>query len=298
LEPGAEAAGGWRPGAGVQPTIRRARLGIDAHGRGDARRRHAVPRVLGLSTSTLYSISVTQIPLLHRKVEAVLGRAGFERASHDAKDLLTILENYPRDELLQIGEDELYQTAMGILGLQERQRLRLFIRRERFGRYFSCLVFLPRDRLNTDNRVAIQRILLDALGGVSIEYQYRLSESVLARIHLIVRIEPGDAVDHDTAAIEHRLAQAIRSWTDDLADALVEEFGEHRSVELFHRYREAFPAGYRADFPARMGAVDIRHIEAHDGLSMNETQVVFGTGAIGRAPDRRALRSRGWRYAL
>jgi glutamate dehydrogenase len=218
-------------------------------------------RFLGLSTSTLYSISVSQIPLLRRKVEAVLRRAGFERASHDAKDLLTILENYPRDELLQIGEDELYHTAMGILGLQERQRLRVFIRRERFGRYFSCLVFLPRDRLNTDNRVAIQRILLDALGGVSIEYQYRLSESVLARIHFIVRIEPGDAVDYDTAAIEHRLAQAIRSWTDDLADALVEEFGEHRGVELFHRYREAFPAGYRADFPARMGAVDIRRIE-------------------------------------
>ena len=136
---------------------------------------------------------------------------------------------------------------MGILGLQERQRLRVFIRRERFGRYFSCLVFMPRDRLNTDNRVAIQRILLNALGGVSIEYQSRLSESVLARIHFIVRIEPGDAVDYDTAAIEHR-RRAIRSWTDDLAGALVEEFGEHRGVELFHRYRDAFPAGYRADF--------------------------------------------------
>jgi glutamate dehydrogenase len=218
-------------------------------------------RFLGLSTSTLYSTSVTQIPLLRRKVAAVMDRARFEAASHDAKDLLTILENYPRDELLQIGEDELYHTAMGILGLQERQQLRVFIRRERFGRYFSCLVFLPRDRFNTDNRVAIQRILMDALGGVSIEYQSRLSESVLARIHFIVRIEPGDAVDYDAAAIERRLAQAIRSWTDELADALVEEFGEHRGVELFHRYREAFPAGYRADFPARMGAVDIRRIE-------------------------------------
>ena len=218
-------------------------------------------RFLGLWTSTLYSTSVTQVPVLRRKVGAVMQRAGFEEASHDAKDLLTILENHPRDELLQIDEDELYRTAMGILGLRERQRLRAFIRRERFGRYFSCLVFLPRDRLNTDNRVAIQRILLDALGGVSIEYQSRLSESVLARIHFIVRIEAGDAVDYDTAAIEHRLAQAIRSWTDDLADALVEEFGEHRGVELFHRYREAFPAGYRADFPARMGAVDSRRIE-------------------------------------
>jgi glutamate dehydrogenase len=218
-------------------------------------------RFLGLYTSTLYSVRVTEIPVLRRKVEAVMERAGFESASHDAKELLTVLESYPRDELLEIGEDELYRTAMGILGLQERQRLRVFIRRERFGRYFSCLVFLPRDRLNTDNRVAIQRILLEALGGVSVEYQSRLAESVLARIHVIVRIEPGDAVDVDTAAIERRLAQAIRSWTDDLADALVEEFGEHRGVELFHRYREAFPAGYRADFPARMGAVDIRRIE-------------------------------------
>jgi glutamate dehydrogenase len=218
-------------------------------------------RLLGLSTSTLYSTSVTRIPVLRRKVDAVMERAGFEEASHDGKELLTILENYPRDELLQIDEDELYHTAIGILGLQERQRLRLFIRRERFGRYFSCLVFLPRDRLNTDNRVAIQRILLDALGGVSLEYQSRLSESVLARIHFIVRIEPGDAVHYDTATIERRLAKAIRSWTDDLADALVEEFGEDRGVELFHRYREAFPAGYRADFPARMGAVDIRRIE-------------------------------------
>ena len=218
-------------------------------------------RFLGLYTSTLYSVSVTQIPVLRRKVDAVMERAGFEPASHDAKDLLTILEQYPRDELLQIDEDELYDTAMGILGLQERQRLRVFIRRERFGRYFSCLVFMPRDRLNTDNRVAIQRILLDALDGISIEYQSRLSESVLARIHFIVRIEPGSSVDYDAAAIERRVAQAIRSWNDDLSDALVDEFGEPRGVELFHRYREAFPAAYRADFPARMGAVDIRRIE-------------------------------------
>jgi glutamate dehydrogenase len=219
-------------------------------------------RFLGLYTSTVYNASPVSIPVLRRKVQITMERAGFAPASHGGKDLLAVIETFPRDELFQISEDELFETAMGILNLQERRRVRLFVRRDRFGRFFSCLVFVPRDRYNTDTRIAIQRILMDALHGTSVEYETRVSESVLARLHYTVRIEPGDRPEFDVSGLERRLAEATRTWADDLQEVLLEDHGEDRGLALFRRYQEAFPAGYRADYPARVGAADIERIEA------------------------------------
>ena len=111
------------------------------------------------SPPVAYSQNPREIPLLRRKVARLLERAGFAPASHDGKALPHILETYPRDELFQISEDELYDIALGILHLQERQRIALFARRDPFERFVSCLVYLPRDRYNTELRLRIQEIL-------------------------------------------------------------------------------------------------------------------------------------------
>jgi glutamate dehydrogenase len=221
-------------------------------------------RFLGLYTFSAYSASVLDTPLVRRKASYVLERAGFPEGSHNEKDLLEILETYPRDELFQISEKELFEVAMGILHLQERQRVRLFVRRDTYGRFFSCLVYVPRDRYNTDIRQRMQEILQSALGGENAVFDVRLSESVLARLHFIIYTAPGAVPDYDVDDIEALLVEATRSWTDNLHDALVEQCGEEHGNELFHAYREAFPPGYRDDYLARTAVIDIRRIE---GLS-------------------------------
>jgi glutamate dehydrogenase len=229
-------------------------------------------RFLGLYTSVAYNSSVFDVPILRRKAEAVLARADFPRSGHAGKALTEILETYPRDELFPIDEDDLFETAMGILRLQERQRVRLFVRRDPFGRFLSCLVFVPRDRYNTTVRQRIRDILLQSFAGTGAEFTARITESVLARLHFVVRTVPGESPEADVRDVEARIVEAVRSWTDDLEAALVEDCGEEQGVRLFLRFGDAFPAAYREDFPARTAASDIRRIEAlgRDGdLTMN-----------------------------
>jgi glutamate dehydrogenase len=229
-------------------------------------------RFLGLYTFSAYSVNTLDIPLVRRKVSYVLDRAGFPSGSHNEKDLIEILETYPRDELFQISKEALFDTTMGILHLHERQRVRLFIRRDEFGRFLSCLVYVPRDRYNTVIRERMQNILMEAFDGTNVEFNVRLSESVLARLHFTVHTKPGELPDYDAEEIEARLAEAVRSWRDNLYEALVERCGEERGTELFHRYCDAFPPGYRDDFLARSAAADIERIEElapEDDLGMN-----------------------------
>jgi glutamate dehydrogenase len=221
-------------------------------------------RLLGLYTTAVYTGRLAEIPRLRRLAEGVLDRAGFPPSSHSGKDLFAVLEAHPRDELLQMDEDELFEMAMGVLALQERQRVRLFVRRDRFGRYFSCLVFLPRDRYNTDTHVKIQRILLRAFQGDTVDHEARVSESVLARLHFVIHIDPGTTPEYDVSDIERQLAGAVRAWSDDLREALIDTHGEDEGLNLFRRYRGAFPAGYRADFVARVGVADIGQLDCLD----------------------------------
>jgi len=214
-------------------------------------------RFLGLFTSTAYSANPAEIPLLRRKVANVVARAGLAAGSHAGKALLNILATYPRDELFQTGEDELLRTAMGILHLYDRQRFRLFVRRDAFERFVSCLIYAPRENYSTDLRQKWQAILLQAFNGTSSEFNVSLSESVLARIQITVRTTPGAIPPYDVKELEARLAAAARRWTDDLKVALVEAMGEATGVERFREFGHAFPAGYREEFPARAAVPDI-----------------------------------------
>ncbi len=218
-------------------------------------------RFLGLYTTRVYKQWPSNIPILRRKVQAVLERAAHPADSHDGKAMVEILDSYPRDELFQCSEDDLYTDARALLAMRHRPRLRLRVRRDVFGRFYSCFVDLPFGKLTPAVGERIRDALMTALHGVHSEESTLLTDAVLARLHYVIYAEPGTAPDVDFVVIERRIAAALRDWSDDLTDALVEEFGEERGLLLLQRYAGAFPPGYRSDFPARMAVGDIRRIE-------------------------------------
>jgi glutamate dehydrogenase len=202
-------------------------------------------RFLGLLTSTAYAARVGEIPLLRGKVAAVAQRAGLAPDSHLGKALTHILETYPRDELFAIGTDELHDIAMGILQLGRRQRFRLFVRRDPFDRFVSCLIYVPRENYDTELRRRFIDILSTAFNGQSAEFDVLLTDARLARVHITVRAQPGALPRVDVRELEARLAAASRRWDDDLRDALIEFEGEGPGAQLLKRWQRAFPAAYR-----------------------------------------------------
>ncbi len=214
-------------------------------------------RFLGLFTSGAYMRRPQDVPLVRRKVEAVLKRAGFRRDSHSGKALRHILETLPRDELFQCTEDELYTTSTGILALQERARTRLFVRRDKYGRFYSCLVYLPRDRFSSEVRERVEATLKRALHGERIDSTIQVGESPLANLHLIVRPKPGDKATYDTAELEGKIAQIVRNWHDELRDTLVQKHGEEKGLKLAARFGRALPVGYIEEVTPHVAAADV-----------------------------------------
>ncbi|MFJ8086436.1 NAD-glutamate dehydrogenase [Streptomyces sp. NPDC096205] len=248
-------------------------------------------RFLGLFSSAAYTESVLRVPVIRRKVDEVLQGAGFSPASHDGRDLLQILETYPRDELFQTPVDELRAIATSVLYLQERRRLRLYLRQDEYGRYYSALVYLPRDRYTTGVRLRIIDILKEELGGVSVDFTAWNTESILSRLHFVVRVPPGTELpqlsDSDKERIEARLVEAARSWADGFADALNAELGEERAAELLRRYNNAFTEGYKADHSPRAAVADLVHLER---LTEQDNFALSLYEPVGAAPDERRFK--------
>ncbi|SDG09986.1 NAD-glutamate dehydrogenase [Thalassobaculum litoreum] len=218
-------------------------------------------RFIGLFTSVAYNESPKEIPLLRRRVEKIVERAGFRPASHDGKALVNILETYPRDELFQASEDELFEISIGILHLQERQKTALFVRRDAFERFVSALVFVPRDHYNTQLRQRFQAILATAFNGEVTAFYTLMSDSVLARLHFIIGTTRGEIPKVDFDELEQRLIDAGRSWADKLHDALVADKGEESSQKLLRRYGPAFPTAYKEAYPAHAAIFDMERME-------------------------------------
>src|SRR5215813_2335703 len=214
-------------------------------------------RFLGLYTHAAYHESITRIPVLRRKLASVLEQAGVSPGSHDGQDLTEILEGYPREELFQISVEELAPIALAVLRLRTHRQTRLFLRKDIYGRFMSCMVYLPRDRYTTAVRLRIQEILREALHGVSVEYSATVGESALARLHVVVRAQPGTSLpDVDAAALEAAVAAAARSWDEDLAAEATRTLGEEPARALLGVCTAAIPETYKADVPARAALND------------------------------------------
>ncbi|ALN58039.1 bacterial NAD-glutamate dehydrogenase family protein [Lysobacter enzymogenes] len=235
-------------------------LSFDAQGRPTGEK-----RFLGLYTSSAYNRRPWDIPLVRQRHGYVMQHSGLPADSHSGKALRHVLETLPRDELFQSGEEELLKTTSGILGLQERVRSKLFLRRDRYGRYFSVLVYIPRERFNTDVRLRVEAMLKDRLHGEHVDTTVHIGESPLAQVHLIVRPKSGEAVEVDNAAIEAQLAEIVRNRQDDLREALVRNNGEQQGLALIQRYGRALPPGYIDEVSAGVAAQDIAHLAALTG---------------------------------
>ncbi|MGH8228185.1 MAG: NAD-glutamate dehydrogenase, partial [Steroidobacteraceae bacterium] len=219
-------------------------------------------RFLGLWTSAVYQHAPSAIPVVRQKVADVAAYFALAPGSHDAKAVLHALESYPRDELFQASVPELVRIVRGIVNLYERALVRLFVRRDAFERFYSCLVYVPRDRYNTQVRLRIESILRTALGGRAVDTQVELSESTLARLHAVVRTREPAPRSIDAAAIEQEIARAASTWADRLRAALAAEMDETAALAAAEHYLQMFPAAYREEVEPRAALADIAEIEA------------------------------------
>jgi glutamate dehydrogenase len=217
-------------------------------------------RFIGLYTTVAYNSDPRAIPFLRHKVDTIIAQSELASNSHAGKDLLNILQTFPRDDLFHANTNELFVLAMGILQLHERRVIRLFVRKDIYGRFISCLVFVPREKFNSQLRLAIQNILVDAFKAVEVTFDTRFSESVLARLHFIFRIDPKTVPDFDVAEIEKKLIEVSRLWVDDLKDFLIATHGEEKGLVYYNQYGDAFSSAYRDDFTPRYAVHDIDHI--------------------------------------
>ncbi|CAH0526003.1 NAD-glutamate dehydrogenase [Vibrio hippocampi] len=221
-------------------------------------------RFTGLYTSAVYNQSVATIPLIGDKVERILQASGYRQGSYSYKALRNILENYPRDELLQATEQELLEVGTGVVQMQDRDLIRLFVRKDPFGRFFSCMVYVSKDRYNTQLRKDTQRILKSYFGcDQQVEFTTYFSESPLARTHYIVRVDNNN-LDVDVKAIERNLMEVSASWDDRLTESIVAHFGESLGLPLAKTYAHAFPRSYKEDTLAATAVSDIEHLQQLD----------------------------------
>ncbi len=236
-------------------------------------------RFLGVFTINALHEDVLDIPVVGRRVREVIHRAGFPLDSYTGQKMLEVIQNWPRSELFSTTADTLYQTTTGVIALADRRRLRLFLRRDPFGRFYSCLVFLPRDRYTTTSRLAMQEVLLDELGGKNLEFSTRIGETSLAQVHFTVHTaDPEHAVEPDVGHIQGRMTEAVRTWDDRLVEAIfteqreqVEEgiddatdtvtVGAESATEQGQRFASIFPEAYKEDFAAVEALADLRRLE-------------------------------------
>ncbi|GAB3305835.1 NAD-glutamate dehydrogenase [Pseudoclavibacter terrae] len=225
-------------------------------------------RFLGLFTSITYAASVTTLPIIAAKVRAILDASGFPADSHSGKDLLQVLEQYPRDELFQSPAELLLEVARQVTKLPKRGRPKIFVRPDEFGRFVSAIIYLPRDRYNTSVRLRIEELLRTTFGASQVDHATKVGDSPLAQLHFIVRAQDGSTLASITEPrLQSQLERAIKSWDEGLVDALHQSYDEERAAVLLSRYASAFPAGYKEAVPPQDAVSDIELLENLDDTS-------------------------------
>ena len=222
-------------------------------------------RFVGLFTSDSYNQRAQNIPYLERKVRSVVERSGFDYNSHDGKALFHILETLPRDELFQIEEELLFQTSIGILHLNLRPQCRAFVRMDKFERFVSALVFVPRDLYNSILRTKIEKILCEEFNGELSSRYAQLSNDRIARWHFIIRTKPGQVRTPAPDSINNRIAKVAQSWTDYFHEVLVDRHGEEKATQLYRKYNKSFTSAYQENFDPRFAVTDVDKMESLPG---------------------------------
>ncbi len=249
-------------------------------------------RIIGFYTSEAYLSSPSTIPVLRRKVDAVMARSGISASGHAGKELRSVLEGYPRDELFAASTDQLLGTALSVVQLQERRRVRLFLRHDVHRRAWTALVYLPRDRYNTDVRRRIEAILVRAVQATRSNFSISLTESSLARVYFVLHLAdhattaptaltasavPG--APHDQEAIERQLARAVQSWSDALRDELVALFGMQTGNHLHREFGDVFPPDFCAAVSPALAVDDVAQLARVLTTSQIETHIQVWPGA-------------------
>ena len=227
----------------------------------------------GLFSSQAYSMPLKNIPLIRKKVANLLEMADTPLSSHRGKALQHIISNFPRDEILQASQEDLFGNIMGVLDCHERRHLRLFLRSDYYGRFVTALVYVPRDHFNTKLRRSFQSILLQDLEGNSVDYSVHLSENPLVQLQFVVHCRNANELEYDTDVLEQAMAEAILDWKDHLHRTIVDKHGEANGNSLYRMYANAFPAAYREDVHPRQAVVDIERLEAMKGGAQINTSL-------------------------
>ncbi|MES0885027.1 NAD-glutamate dehydrogenase [Roseibium sp. SCP14] len=230
-------------------------------------------RIVGLFASTAYTEPTSTIPFLRRKVASVLARAGYGSESHSGRALRNVLEAFPRDELFQIERERLFHFAIAILQLDERPRIRVLSRPDKFDRYVSILVFVPRDRYSTEVRLNIGTYLANIYEGRLSAWYVTYPEGPLARVHYIVGRDTGETPKPEQEELENAVADMIRTWADSVRDALNKEFAPAQARRLADRYARSFHGGYKEVYSAQSALFDIVKLETLSDL--HDTTITF-----------------------
>ncbi len=241
----------------------------------DGRGRVTGARVfVGLFTADAYRGNLQSVPVLRRRVATVLSAARLQPNSHDGRALRHILETFPRDDLFQISDDDLYSVATRMLRLRDRNRASLFVWQDPFQRFVSGVVCMPFERYHLALWQRIQRMLEESFTGVCQSYDTLIDRSAeAARIHFVLEVGPGRAVACDSDDLERRIDDAVRAWPDRLRDALVAAVDEGECRRLLGRYREAFDGAYQVTHDSGMAVRDVQQIERALGTGVLQLHV-------------------------
>jgi len=229
-------------------------------------------RFLGLFTYSVFTLSPMHIPLLRKKVDYVVARTGLDVHGYYGKNLVRVIENFPKDELFQSDNETLYQNIWNITSINERHVVRLIVREDPFGSFVNCMVYVPRDLYNTRIRLKIQRLIGDALDSDECDSTTFFSESTLARAQFVFRTEDGKSLDIDVKALEAAILDITRNWEEHLQTALMDHHGEAKGIQCFNRFHHAFSQSYQENFDARSAVTDIEMLESLAGeedIAMN-----------------------------
>ncbi|MER2265226.1 NAD-glutamate dehydrogenase [Methylobacterium oxalidis] len=218
-------------------------------------------RIVGLFAATAYSSPAREVPYLRGKVAEVSARAGLDPTSHAGRTLIDVLETYPRDDLFQIDVDRLHRFALAILNLADRPRIRVLSRPDRFGRFVSLLVYVPKDRYDATIRARIGAYLAEEHGGRLSAAYPAFPEGPLARTHYIIGLYEKDTRGRDPAALEAGIARMIQTWGDGLREALAQTLPSREARALAARYADAFSLSYRESFTPAAAMRDVAILE-------------------------------------